>query len=183
MHIYTPNRLQKNVFGSHWKLKNTLEGVKMSFFDFSTFFMKFLQYQKSHFFYIFFTHTGLSWPKKMFFLFTGGSKKHWKAWKYVFIIFQKQQIFIKFHENFDKNQKNTFYAFQCFPELPVWFKNVFLEQVWAINVQKIYWKPFQVPRQGFLTKKSIFVIFSIFSSSTNYTSFNLNLVRGDRFSS
>ena len=69
---------------------------------------------KNPIFLYFFTHTGLSWPKKMFFLFTGGSKKHWKAWKYVFIIFQKQQIFIKFLENFDKNQKNTFLRLPVF---------------------------------------------------------------------
>ena len=43
----------------------------------------------------------------------------------------------KFHDKFRKNQKTHFYSFQCVFELPVRFKNVFLDPVWGIDVHKI----------------------------------------------
>ena len=46
-------------------------------------------------------------------------------------------ILQKFHEKCRKIKKTHFYSFQCVFELPVRFKNVFLDPVWGIDVHKI----------------------------------------------
>ena len=58
-----------------------------------------------------------------------------------------------------KIKKTHFYAFQCFPELSVRFKNVFLEPDWAINVQKMLLKVFPGTKTRVFDKKHNFRIF------------------------
>ena len=53
-----------------------------------------------------------------------------------------------------KIKKTHFYAFQCFPELSVRFKNVFLEPDWAINVQKMLLKAFPGTKTRVFDKKN-----------------------------
>ena len=124
---YNPKPVPKKRFSSYWKLRNTLEGVKMFFLIFS----KIFNFSRKNFNKFFFhIHTPNRVQKNVF-------SSNWKLWKTLEGV---KMCFFDFFKNFlkilKKSKKTRFYAFQRFPELPVRGKNVFLDLVWGMNVKK-----------------------------------------------